>query len=173
MPAHHHLCSSNNALRFDPSWRSRCTWVYLTLERVPTYLGVWRQGSITGLLFSPIAQMLLFKKKRKKSPEPPQPEISTGTADRLAGFRAELGIAPRGGRGFLPESRRRFDVALDEGSSRGSHRSRITFQDMRDEGQGLTAPKASTSHVAVHGTRLGYDHGMSKCSCSLRLVPRL
>jgi len=37
------------------------------------------------------------KNKRKKSPEPPQPEIPTKIADRPPGFRAELGIAPKGG----------------------------------------------------------------------------
>jgi hypothetical protein len=57
-------------------------------------------------------------------------------------------------------------VALDEGSSRGS---RITFQDKEGEDQGLTAPKASTSRVAVHGTGPAYDRG--GCFCSLRFEP--
>jgi hypothetical protein len=55
-------------------------------------------------------------------------------------------------------------VALDEGSSGGS---RITFQDKKDEDQGLTAPKASTSSGVAHGTELGYDR-MGKCVCSLQ-----
>jgi hypothetical protein len=56
-------------------------------------------------------------------------------------------------------------VTLDEGSGGGS---RITFQDEKDEDQGLTAPKASTSGGVARGTELGYDR-IGKCVCSLRL----
>jgi hypothetical protein len=38
------------------------------------------------------------KNKRKKSPDPPQPDIPTKTAGKPPGFRTELGIAPKGGR---------------------------------------------------------------------------
>ena len=60
-------------------------------------------------------------------------------------------------------------MALDEGNSGGSQ---IAFQDKKGEDQGLTAPKASTSRVAVHDTELGYDL-MGECFCSPRLGPGL
>jgi hypothetical protein len=56
-------------------------------------------------------------------------------------------------------------VTLDERSSGGSQ---ITFQDKKDEDQGLTAPKASTSGSVARGTELGYDR-IGKCVYSLRL----
>jgi len=64
--------------------------------------GVWCCGSTADLVFAQglIARMdRLFKNKnkRKKSPEPSRPEIPTKVVDRPPGFRAELGIVPKGG----------------------------------------------------------------------------
>jgi hypothetical protein len=55
-------------------------------------------------------------------------------------------------------------VALDEGSSAGS---RTTFQDKKNEDQGLIAPETSTSGGVVRGTELGYGG----CFFPLRLGP--
>ena len=76
--------------------------VCLTLKRVPTS-GIWCCGSTTGFLLSPTTQMdRLFKSKnkRKKSPSPPQLGIPTQIVDRPPGFPTDLGIGPKGRRGF-------------------------------------------------------------------------
>ena len=49
---------------------------------------------------TPMSHLFKNKNKRRKSPEPPQPELPIRIADRPPGFRPELGIASKSGQAF-------------------------------------------------------------------------
>ena len=99
------------------------------------------------------------KNKRKKSPEPPQPEIPTKTTDRPP----ERDNTPKGGRSLsywdLDIDSPDLTAALGEGTS-GS--SRIAFHSKENEDQRLAALNASIPGAVIYGT--GDEYGpMGEC----------
>jgi len=117
-----------------------------------------------GLLhLHPITQMSrFFGKKREKSQHIPL-GIPTNVAAGPLGFRADLGISPKGERGRfnrnLGTDRLDSPVTLGE---KDTATSRIVFHDKKSEDQHPPALQASTPSTVVGGTGYGNDPP-SKC----------